>query len=137
MQANKAGLLEIADVFVINKADRPGADQTQRDLEDALHNATRERHQPEIVQTSAAEGDNVGELWDAIERHQVWLRESGELERRRARRLDDELREIVVRRLEARARELCGGEAWEWARGAVLTGELDPWSAADQLLEGM
>jgi LAO/AO transport system kinase len=135
VQANKAGLLEIADVFVINKADRGGADQTQRDLEDALTLATRERHRPVIVRTSATTGEGVEELWRAINDHREWLESSGELERRRERRLDDELSDIVVRRLEQRVREAEGGESWDQARASVVAREVDPWTAADRLLK--
>jgi LAO/AO transport system kinase len=135
VQANKAGLLEIADVFVINKAERPGADQTQRDLEDALTLATRERHRPVIVRTSATTGEGVEELVQAIRDHRRWLAESGELERRRSLRLDDELRDIVVRRLEQRVREAEGGEAWDHARASVAARDVDPWTAADRLLK--
>ena len=135
VQANKAGLLEVADVFVINKADRGGADATERDLQDALSLATRERHPPPIVRTSAAKGDGVADLWDAVRKHRAYLQESGELARRRGERLDHELQEIVVRRLEARARELCGGERWDAVRRSVLDLEVDPWTAADELLK--
>ncbi|HEX4978580.1 MAG TPA: methylmalonyl Co-A mutase-associated GTPase MeaB [Acidimicrobiales bacterium] len=135
VQANKAGLLEIADVFVINKADRDGAAQTQRDLEDALGLATRERHRPAIVKTVAATGDGIAALWDAICEHRGWLDESGELERRRARRVDDELREIVVQRLLQRVREVRDGASWQSARDAVVGKQVDPWSASDVLLE--
>ena len=135
VQANKAGLLEIADVFVINKADRDGAQQTQRDLEDALGLATRERHQPPIIKTVAATGEGVADLWAAIRDHGEWLASSGELERRRTRRIDDELREIVVQRLLQRVREAHGGETWVDARAAVVAREVDPWSASDALLK--
>jgi LAO/AO transport system kinase len=135
VQANKAGLLEVADIFVINKADRPGADQTQRDLEDALSYATRDRHRPEIVKTVAQTGEGVEALWKAIEEHRKYLESDGELERRRGRRIDDELREIVVRRLEKKALELCGGERFEDLHNAVLERELDPYAAADEILK--
>ena len=135
VQANKAGLLEIADVFVINKADREGATQTQRDLEDALGLATRERHRPAIVKTVAATGDGVDELWTAIGEHREWLESSGELVRRRERRVDDELREIVVQRLLQRVRDVHGGETWESARAAVIAKDVDPWTASDDLLK--
>ena len=137
VQANKAGLLEIADVFVINKADRAGAEQTQRDLEDALNYATRDRRRPAIVKTVAATGEGVEELWKVIGEHRAWLEDSGELERRRAARIDDELHEIVLRRLEQKAIDACGGAVYARLRDAVLARELDPWSAAEEIVEGI
>jgi LAO/AO transport system kinase len=131
VQANKAGLLEVADVFVINKADRDGAEQTQRDLEDALGYATRERHRPAIVKTVAQSGDGVADLWDAILAHRELIESTGELAERRARRIDDELREIVVRRLEQRASAL----DFVALRDDVLERKLDPYAAADKILE--
>jgi LAO/AO transport system kinase len=131
VQANKAGLIEVADVFVINKADRPGAEQTQRDLEDALGYATRERHRPAIVKTAAQNGDGLDELWTAITEHRDWLVESGELERRRADRIDRELRQIIVRRLEQKADGLDFSELHD----AVLERRIDPYAAADKILE--
>ncbi len=135
VQANKAGLLEIADVFVINKADRPGAEQTQRDLEDALGYATRERHRPAIVRTVAQSGDGVAELWQAIQDHRSLLTSTGELAERQANRIDAELREIVVRRLEQRADELCQGPGFVSLHDDVLERKLDPYAAADKILE--
>lgn len=135
VQANKAGLIEVADIFVINKADRPGAEQTQRDLEDALSLATRDRHRPAIVKTVAQTGEGVEELWIAIDEHRAYLESSGELERRRSDRIDQELREIVVRRLEHRALELCGDERFGELHNAVLARQLDPYSAADEILK--
>ncbi|HET9444172.1 MAG TPA: methylmalonyl Co-A mutase-associated GTPase MeaB [Acidimicrobiales bacterium] len=135
VQANKAGLLEVADVFVVNKADRAGAQQTQRDLEDALSLATRDRHRPPIVQTVAATGDGVGALWDAIGEHRSYLESSGELDRRRSRRAVAELREIVVRRLDQRADELLGGPRFERLHDDVVARRVDPWTAADRILE--
>ncbi len=136
VQANKAGLLEIADIFVINKADRPGAQQTRQDLQEALDYATRDRHRPPIVDTVAPSGDGVAELWEAIEAHRSFLESSGQLAARRARRIDEELREIVARRLEERADALCRGEEFARLRRAVLERRLDPYSAAETVLGG-
>src|SRR5687767_7502689 len=83
VQANKAGLLEIADVFVINKADRPGADETRRDLERMLDLTAPEGWRPPILATVASTGEGVAELWSAVRHHREQLTESGELERRR------------------------------------------------------
>jgi LAO/AO transport system kinase len=135
VQANKAGLMEIADVFVINKADRPGAGDTRRDLEQMLALGVRRDHPPAVIETVATTGQGVPELWAALQEHRRWATESGELARRREARVDDELRDVVVARLTERAAALCDGPTWDEVRRAVLDGSLDPWAAADQLLD--
>ena len=136
VQANKAGLMEIADVFVINKADRKGVEETRRDLEQMLdlsdlpHDAWR----PTIVTTVANTGEGVPELWDAVLEHREYAESSGLLEERRRFRSSEELREIVANRLRERARELCTGDRWEEVTGEVTEQRLDPWSAADEML---
>lgn len=139
VQANKAGLMEIADVFVINKADRSGVDETRRDLEQMLDlsELPADAWRPPIVPTVASTGEGVAQLWDAIEAHRECITANGELARRRAFRLREELREIVARRLEQRARELCTGERWEALQHGVLERSTDPWSAADEMLAGV
>jgi LAO/AO transport system kinase len=135
VQASKAGLMEVADVFVVNKADRDGAEQTRVDLEQMLELAAGEaRWRPPIVLTVATEGDGVADVWAAVEAHREFATASGELERRRSFRAGEELRELVVRRLEQRARELRGQERWDALTAAVVAGEIDPWSAADELV---
>jgi LAO/AO transport system kinase len=139
VQANKAGLMEIADVFVINKADRKGVEDTRRDLEmmlelsDLPHDAWR----PPILPVVAIEQQGIAALWDTVIEHRAFIEASGELERRRAFRLREELREIVARRLEQRAREIATGERWDELQREVLHRDLDPWSAADEMLEGV
>ena len=139
VQANKAGLMEIADIFVINKADRKGVDETRRDVEQMLEltEFPDDGWRPPILATVGSTGQGVPELWEAIEEHRSVITESGELELRRQRRLREELREIVVRRLELRAREICTGERWESLQQQVLERALDPWSAADEMLKGV
>lgn len=136
IQANKAGLLEIADVFVINKADRPGAAETRRDLELMIDLTEQEAWRPQIVETVAADGSGVEELWTAIVAHREHLTADGALEARRRRRLERELRQIVV----ARAVERIEGEAASprvaSIHTAMLAGELDPYEAAERLLSG-
>jgi LAO/AO transport system kinase len=135
VQANKAGLMEIADVFVINKADRAGVDQTRRDLEQMLDlSELGHEWRPPILSTVANTGEGVAEMWDAIGRHREYAIASGQLERRRTHRLREELREIVVQRLYERARELTTGARWDDLTGQVLDHRLDPWSAADEML---
>ena len=96
MQANKAGLLEIADVFVINKADRPGVREARRDLEQMLDLSPPGAWRPEIVQTTASTGDGVDDLWSAIARHRAHLVRSGRLATRRSARLGQELRRVLA-----------------------------------------
>jgi LAO/AO transport system kinase len=136
VQANKAGLLEIADVFVINKADRKGVEETRRDLEQMLElsDLAPDAWRPPIVAVVATEGSGVEPLWDTVLEHRAFIESSGELARRRAYRLQDELRQIVARRLEARAREITTGDRWDALQAQVLDRTLDPWGAADQML---
>ena len=139
VQANKAGLMEIADIFVINKADRKGVEETRRDVElmlelsDLPHDAWR----PPIIATVGSTGQGVGELWGAIGAHRAAIESTGELTRRRHFRLREELREIVARRLEQRARQICTGERWDALQAGVLDRSIDPWSAADEMLKGV
>ena len=76
-------------------------------------------------------------MWDAMVRHREFITASGELARRREFRLGEELREIVARRLEQRAREICTGQRWDDLHHEVLERLTDPWSAADEMLGGV
>ena len=136
VQANKAGLLEIADVFVINKADRPGAADTRRDLEMMLMMGDVNRDwTPPIVPTIASQGEGADALWAAIGEHRAHLESTGALERRRARRLHEEVHNIVSRRLEQRAYELCSGDRYDDLLAGVAARRLDPYEAAGQIVE--
>ena len=137
VQANKAGLMEVADVFAINKADRKGLDETRRDLELMLDLSNLGDWRPPIVPTVASRAEGVEALWQAVLDHRAYAEKSGVLEQRRERRLRDELRSIVVSRLDARARELSGGAGYDALEADVLARRLDPWSAADELLRGI
>ena len=139
VQANKAGLMEIADVFVINKADRKGTEETRRDLEqmlelsDLAHDAWR----PPILSVIATEKKGVDELWSTVQSHRQHIIASGELHRRREFRLREELREIVARRLEQRARQIVTGDRWVELQDGVVAHTIDPWSAADEMLRSV
>jgi LAO/AO transport system kinase len=135
IQASKAGLLEIADIFVINKADRAGAAETRRDLENMLDmSSSMGEWRPPIVDTVASTGDGIDELWSVVGDHRAYMERSGQLAERRRHRLLDELSEVLLRRVELEVRQLEGGEAYQRARQAVLSGEVDPYTAADELL---
>lgn len=136
VQANKAGLMEIADVFVINKADRKGVEDTRRDLEQMLElsDLAHEAWRPPILAVVATDKRGVPELWDTVVAHRAFIEGNGELVRRREFRLREELREIVARRLEQRARDLTTGERWTQLQADVLHRTIDPWAAADEML---
>jgi len=136
MQASKAGLLEAADVFVVNKADRPGAAETRRDLEFMLHlSASDEGWTPPIVMTVASAGEGVDDLWSAIQQHRAFLTEHGLLEKRRAERLAEELRHVVGQRVRQRADERCQGPDFDRLLHEVVERRLDQYSAAGRLLD--
>jgi len=136
VQANKAGLMEIADVFVINKADRKGVEETARDLMQMLDlsNLPHESWRPPIIPTVGSTGDGVPALWDAVLAHRAAAEASGTLLERRTFRLREELREIVAQRLGRRARQICSGERWDELTDAVVARSIDPWAAADEML---
>jgi LAO/AO transport system kinase len=134
VQANKAGLLEIADLFVVNKADRDGVAETVRDLEMMLDLTGEMEWRPKVVQTVATRNEGVDELWDAIEEHRAFQERTGQLARRREARLRDELRDIVLTRLREEAEERTTGEQFEKLVAQVAARELDPYAAAAELL---
>lgn len=114
MQAMKAGLMEIADVFVVNKADRPGAEEMVRQLREAGALGAARDWSPPILTTVAPEGTGVPELVDALEQHRSWLQEGSRLEEKRLEQFRHRIRELVRARLEERL--------WE---EDSLRGELD------------
>ncbi len=136
IQANKAGLLEIADVFVINKSDRPGARETRRDLEVMLDLTELHGWRPPIVDTVGIDGEGIDELWAAIGAHRDHQLASGALEALRRKRLERELRLIVVTRVMEQIDEETSEERSAIV-SAMLAGDLDPYEAADQLLSGL
>ena len=133
VQANKAGLLEIADVFVVNKADRPGLDETTRDLERVLDLSQRGSWRPPVVATTATTGAGTDQLWAAIGAHRAHLESTGELEPRRQARIGDELARILAALLRERAVASAGVRLDELA-AEVATRSIDPWTAAERLL---
>lgn len=134
VQANKAGLLEVADVFVINKSDRPGAAGTEKDLELMLELSGPDGWRPPIVRTVATAREGLAELRQAIGAHRAHLEHSGALAERRARRTGDEVREIVARTLEEQAAAACRGSVFEGLLAEVVGRRLDPYEAADRIL---
>ena len=135
VQANKAGLLEVADLFVINKADRPGADELERDLRASLElSAWPDAWRPSIVRTVATAGDGVAAVLAAVEAHRACLEAGGRLEQRRAARATTELERIVRERLRQRARVALGDAEYRHLLDDVAARRTDPWSAADEIV---
>ena len=134
VQANKAGLMEVADIFVINKSDRPGAKETERDLDQMLELSAPTDWRPPIVKTVAASGEGVDELLERMREHRSFVESSGLLVERRRHRALEELREIVIRTLEQRAYAALGGDQVERLQQEVLDRQLSPYDAAEKII---
>jgi len=134
VQANKAGLLETADIFVVNKSDMPGARETRRDLEQMLDLTAPADWRPPVLETVAATGEGVEALWGEIARHARHLEEHGALARHRAARLEGEFRTVLAARIEREVERLRAGEGYAALAREVAAHRLDPYDAADDLL---
>ncbi|MGY9073416.1 MAG: methylmalonyl Co-A mutase-associated GTPase MeaB [Acidimicrobiales bacterium] len=137
VQANKAGLMEIADIFVINKSERAGADDTRRDIQQMLELSSLGSWEPPIVMTVGTTGAGTEELWAETARHREHITASGELERRRSARLETELQEILHRSIEARVALIAGGDDFGPLRDEVLARMIDPYAAVSKLLDSI
>jgi LAO/AO transport system kinase len=136
VQAIKAGIMEIADIFVVNKADHPQAGKTVADIRDLLRMDTVQRAwRPPIVQTVATQNLGLEELWTRIKQHQRYLTDSGELERRRRGRLEREIVEIAERRLREQVLEP-STETPEFHHmlDLVAARRMDPYEVADKIV---
>jgi LAO/AO transport system kinase len=138
IQAAKAGILEIADVFAVNKSDRPGAQEVVRDLRTMLAMAsyTATAWKPPIVSTTAATGEGIAELAAVIGKHRDWLADTGQRDSRRLRRVREEISAIALGELRQRMGGLPGESRLDELSGRVMAGDLDPYSAADELISG-
>lgn len=138
VQAAKAGILEIADIFVVNKSDRPGAHEVVRDLRSmmAMVRYAEGAWKPPIVSVSATSGEGVEELVSKLDAHGDWLGERGELERRRVARAREEVTAIAVAEMRRQLGGLPGQSRLDELAARVACGKLDPYSAADDLIAG-
>jgi LAO/AO transport system kinase len=149
IQTAKAGILEIADVFVVNKSDRPGAQDVVRDLRNMLAMAgsgggeavTRtgpgvRAWKPPIVSVTATTGEGIEELTAKLDAHWTWLGESGLRQERRVRRAREEISAIAVAEIRRRVGGLPGESRLDELAAQVAGGKLDPYSAADELIAG-
>jgi len=139
IQAAKAGILEVADLYVVNKADRDGAQQTVRDLRYMLSLGGRHSAagawRPPILSTVASRGEGIEEVVTALDKHRQWLDASGERARRQQERAAAEIEAIAVAALRARMGDVHGSAALSTLAARVVAGELDPYAAADAVIE--
>ncbi len=141
IQAAKAGIIEIADIFVVNKADRDGADQVVRDLRymqslGGRHSAAG-AWRPPIVKTVAARAEGVDDVVAAVEKHRGWLAEHGEQERRRTARAAAEIEAIALGTVRRRLGNVHGSSDLDAAAAQVVSGETDPYTAAEHLVAAL
>lgn len=138
VQAAKAGVLEIADIFVVNKADREGADDVVSDLKYMISFGRADpagpSWRPPVVKTVAAQGDGSDDVLAALHKHHDWLVRYDELAGRRARRAAGEIEAIVLDRLRSQLEDMPGGEQLSDVARTVVDRALDPYAAADKLL---
>ncbi|MFE4412841.1 methylmalonyl Co-A mutase-associated GTPase MeaB [Streptomyces sp. NPDC056821] len=140
IQAAKAGILEIGDVYVVNKADRDGADATARELNHMLglgESRGPGDWRPPIVKTVAARSEGVDEVVEALEKHRAWMEERGVLAERRRARAAHEVETIAVTALRERIGDLHGDRRLSALAERITAGELDPYQAADELVAGL
>jgi LAO/AO transport system kinase len=135
IQTHKAGLLEVADVLVVNKADRAGRDETVRDLHTMLSWSSARDWTPPVIETVATEGRGVDELWAAITAHRAHLEADDRLAPRRAARMRDELRALVTAQLGQRAAAVCEGPSFDDLVTRVVDRSVDPYTAVTSLLD--
>lgn len=133
VQAGKAGLLEIGDVFAVNKADRDGVKQTVRELNQMIDLGPHTAWRPPVIETVATEGKGLAPLWAAIKSHQRQLSETGDLVTRRHGRIAKEISEIVAERVRSKVRK-DSAVALEDLVERVNRREIDPYAAAEELL---
>jgi LAO/AO transport system kinase len=139
IQAVKAGILEIADVFVVNKADRPGADATYRDIQGMLSLGERAPGdwRPQVVRAVAVRNEGINDVVAAIDKHRAWLESSGRLQAAREARAAAEVEAIALGTLRARLGSLREGTALSDLAARVAAGRLDPYAAADDLIKDL
>ena len=150
IQANKAGILEIADIFVVNKADRPGAKEAVRDLQQMLDmafslgihpktaahsaNTSQDLWHPPVLEAVASTGEGVAELWSAIETHGAYLEESGEGESRRRKRAERSIALVLEAEMASRLEKIRSDQMYASLVDATESGHSDPYEAAEQLI---
>lgn len=135
IQAIKAGVLEIGDVFVINKADKDGAKRTFREIEMMLDFKKDWSFRPPVCMSIAESGEGIEELVSALAEHEEYLRSSGELLQRRTMRNREEIHSIVREQLEKKVQEQMEEESMRLILQDTLNKEIDPYTVAEEILK--
>ena len=135
VQVSKAGILEIADVFVVNKADREGVAEAVRDLRSMLRMGPKMEWSPPIVKTSTVSGEGIDELWDAIGQHRKHQEASKALQDKRSKRVFEEVKSMVAFRLRERTAGLLEGDGQDPLIADLAERRIDPYRATEILLE--
>ncbi|USS41600.1 methylmalonyl Co-A mutase-associated GTPase MeaB [Thermococcus aggregans] len=139
IQAIKAGLMEIADIFVVNKADKEGAEATMFELELMLdlekEKWEKKGWRPPVISTVAFTNKGIDQLWEAINKHKAFLMESGEIEKKRKFRVEEEIKAIVSSTIARKIGEMMEDNEIARLIDKIVNRELDPYSAADLVLE--
>lgn len=139
IQAMKAGIMEIGDVFVVNKADREGAERTVQELETMLMLGVRQGEwPPPIVKTQAVSGEGIEELWEKLQEHRRFFSQDQRFQERRCQQIREEIYSIINERVERKIRhELLGDFRFSQLLEKVARREIDPYTAADTLMEAV
>jgi LAO/AO transport system kinase len=131
VQMAKAGILEVADVFVVNKADRDGASEVVRGLQQMLHQGAARPWDPPIVSATASEAQGIDALWEAIDRHRAWLETSGELAAKRDARMLQEVGSLAAERFRLAVTEVLAADPE--LVGRLRDRRIDPYEAATEV----
>lgn len=140
VQAAKAGILEVGDVFVVNKADREGVDATVREIRHMISLGDRTEPglwRPPVLKTVADRHEGLDEVLEALDKHRAWMADNGELHRRRVRRAGAEIEAIAVAQLRERMGVLGHGKDIDSAAEQVVAGVTDPYAAADEVVAAL
>jgi LAO/AO transport system kinase len=140
IQATKAGILEIADIFVINKSDHAGADRLRRELKTMMSLVTDlpdDAWTPPVVHTIATEADGLDTLFEKIEEHRTWLENAGSHVRRDRRRVEHLIRLIVNGELDARIDRIVASDHWKKRIEELVERRESPYAAAEWLIEAI
>lgn len=135
IQTMKAGIMEIADLFAINKADLPGADKTERELQTMLDMLGHIAWRPPVMRTISRDNQGIPELWEQVQKFREHLQQSGEWEKRRQKRRQDEVLAIVESHMQRRVKQfVAADEGWADKLTAVEQGTVNPYALADEMV---